>query len=932
MAINKRLIAGAPTGGGGACTTNTLQILGDSSCIAYYKMADATDESGSHNGTPTSVDFNVEGKYGLAGGFNGSSSKIVLPNSSFQTSAFTVSAWCNVTANGSENSIFEFTDTNSGNNQSTVLLSAGNASNSSRFLIRNTTSNEYSHAPSGTPATGWNHYCLTFDGSTAKSYINGSEVNSASFSITNTIASTSEVLLGLSATDRFLNGKIDQVRIFNKAVSASEVGKLYAEVQCASAVTPSEHFNTVLFTGNGASGRTVNVGFEPALIWQKFRNFNYDHQLMDSVRSNFTELLQSNSSAAENTNSGVITSTSSTGFTTGTSGIVTSAYNMVFWNWYAPTSETNNAGSNGATIASTIKKNVDAGFSIVSYNGATNATSDGSNNSGVGWNIGHGLSVAPSLIIIKKTNNTASWYVGADGISSNPWTTGNGQHLVLDESYAKSSPGGSTKIWNSAPTATTFNVGGWDVVNRNGDSYIAYCFHSVEGYSRIGSYTGNDGTTNIVTGFEPAWIMIKCSSNGGTNKEWNIFDNKRDTSPLNNRLEANTSDSETTDTSNIILNTNGFTIADNGTATGSVNQVGFDYIFMAFAQDPDTTPATKADSFDVITYTGNGGTQSTNSLSNQSGSVSFKPDFVWFKRRSDTEDNAFFDSVRGVQKQIVANKTNAESTKTNALSSFDSNGFTMGANNALNTNNQTYVAWNWKAADHDRGLATINQDGSITSLVSANQNAGFSIVKTTSPSSTINFNYGHGLSQAPELVMVKTLNIASYWEVIFPDTFGSVSGSSSPSNWNRIKLNESDGVMSSNAYLAADGTKIYNGAWQANTELINYCFHSVDGYQKVGSYAGSGAANKQITTGFLPSFLMIKNITSSSSTGWVILDTARDGTTENGNALFANSSGAEWGASNTTIDIDFTATGFTIQNGYVVVNGGSDTYIYLAIA
>ena len=112
--------------------------------------------------------------------------------------------------------------------------------------------------------------------------------------------------------------------------------------------------------------------------------------------------------------------------------------------------------------------------------------------------------------------------------------------------------------------------------------------------------------------------------------------------------------------------------------------------------------------------------------------------------------------------------------------------------------------------------------------------------------------------------------------------------------------------------------------------FIAYCFASKSGYSKVGTYNGSGSANKQIATGFQPSFLMIKNITNTGSTGWAILDTARGGTTGNGKALFANLSGSEW--TNNTIDIDFTATGFTIQNSYVVVNGGSDTYIYLAIA
>ena len=123
------------------------------------------------------------------------------------------------------------------------------------------------------------------------------------------------------------------------------------------------------------------------------------------------------------------------------------------------------------------------------------------------------------------------------------------------------------------------------------------------------------------------------------------------------------------------------------------------------------------------------------------------------------------------------------------------------------------------------------------------------------------------------------------------------------------------------------GNDIY-GVNVNNTTMVAYCFHSVTGYQKVGSYTGTGASGNTITTGFRPRFLFIRNATTSN-TGWAILDTARDGTTENGNALFAHENWAEWGG--TTIDIDFTDTGFIIQNGYVVVNGGSSTYIYLAI-
>jgi len=323
------------------------------------------------------------------------------------------------------------------------------------------------------------------------------------------------------------------------------------------------------------------------------------------------------------------------------------------------------------------------------------------------------------------------------------------------------------------------------------------------------------------------------------------------------------------------------------------------------------------DNFNTVLYTGNGSTQSITG-------VGFQPDFVWVKERSATGQHSLFDSVRGATKRLASNSTSAESTATSSLTSFDSDGFSFGAESG-NNNGVTAVSWNWYAPTAE----SISASGSrVASTIKKNVDAGFSIVKTTSPSSTIDFNYGHGLSQAPELVMVKTLNIASYWEVIFPDTFGSASGSSSPSDWNRIKLNEPDAVMSSNAYLAADGTKIYNGAWQANTELINYCFHSVAGYQKVSKYTGTSGSVTVSDVGFQPRWIMIKRTEGAGD--WEIVDSVRgDGGFNTAKFLEAGNAGAEFTQSG--YGVTFTSTGFTIPSGAregLNVNG--EVFIYLA--
>jgi len=306
---------------------------------------------------------------------------------------------------------------------------------------------------------------------------------------------------------------------------------------------------------------------------------------------------------------------------------------------------------------------------------------------------------------------------------------------------------------------------------------------------------------------------------------------------------------------------------------------------------------------------------------------------VWLKSRNQSYGHFLIDSVRGRNSSLITNATSADnpnSASSNDLISFDSNGFTVGPTQQIysNTNGDTYVAWCWKAGDHDDNLPQINTEGTIDSVVSVNDAAGFSIVKYTG-NGTAGATIGHGLSQKPELFFIKNIEANYNWIAWCNEE-----------NTELGYLDVTDSFASSRYSWALNSTQptstlitLGNDA-SVNTSYnyIAYCFASISGYQKVGSYTGTGSAGNSVTTGFQPRFLMIKNITNTGSTGWIMLDTSRDGTTENGNALFANSNASEWGASNTTVDIDFTATGFTIQNGYVVVNGGSDTYIYLAIA
>ena len=342
---------------------------------------------------------------------------------------------------------------------------------------------------------------------------------------------------------------------------------------------PSDHFNILTYSGTGVNPTShTGVGFQPDFVWLKARNAADNHPVFDAIRG-AGEVIYTNTNDAEGTTSHFI-SFDSDGFTT----TADSAYNSasrtyVAWCWKA--NGTGVSNTNG-DITSTVSANTTAGFSIVSYTGATNSTSDSSNNGGSYWTIGHGLTKAPELIIVKKRSSAASWYVGSDYLGgTTPWA--DGKHLTLNTtaSVANEDPDGI--LWgNTAPTSSVFTVGGWDVVNRNGSTYISYCFHSVDGYSKVGSYTGNGSTDGpfVYTGFRPACIIYKKTS--GT-ADWHIYDNKRDAYNVADSclFPSGSYNDQTGDALDFL--SNGFKQRNTGS---EANASGSSYIYIAFAEVP----------------------------------------------------------------------------------------------------------------------------------------------------------------------------------------------------------------------------------------------------------------------------------------------------------------------------------------------------------
>jgi hypothetical protein len=326
----------------------------------------------------------------------------------------------------------------------------------------------------------------------------------------------------------------------------------------------NNHFAATAYSGS-ASQQTVTNTINGAacyvdLVWAKVRSNTYNHALLDFVRGQ--NYLSSNTTTGDTATSGVSWLSNGVTWPGGASLFNDTGQTYVAWQWRAGagTSATNTSGS----ITSTVSANTTAGFSIVTYTGTgANAT------------VGHGLGVAPSMIITKKRSSTSSWGVYHSSL-------GNTTYILLDSTAASAA---SSTYWNNtSPTSTVFSVGTADPVNISAATYVAYCWAAVAGFSAFGSYTGNGSADGpfVYCGFRPRWIMVKNYSSAGNG--WAIRDTARDTyNVANQTLIANSTAAEATALYNIDIVSNGFKIRDTGTDS---NGSGTSYIFAAFAENP----------------------------------------------------------------------------------------------------------------------------------------------------------------------------------------------------------------------------------------------------------------------------------------------------------------------------------------------------------
>ena len=329
---------------------------------------------------------------------------------------------------------------------------------------------------------------------------------------------------------------------------------------------------------------------------------------------------------------------------------------------------------------------------------------------------------------------------------------------------------------------------------------------------------------------------------------------------------------------------------------------------------------------DATLYTGNG-VNAPNALS-ITNAGSFQPDLVWIKLRSGADIHNLEDSIIGTGYRLSTNNSNALSaTGGGDVSSFNSNGFTISYNNNwTNANGSTYVAWQWKA----NNSSVTNTAGTITTTVSANTTAGFSVLAFTYGGNGVASTAGHGLGVAPTFIITKGLSLSTDWIVYHKYL------NATPQNYG-IVLNGAGTPIATSQYWnnTAPTSTVYSVGTQGNTNAnaggqISYCFTDIAGFSKFGSYTGNGSADGTfVYLGFRPAFIMLKNINTTDS--WLTKDYQRASNYNpaSGN-LYPNLNLAEDTGSGAYIDL--LSNGFKIRGSNNSTNGNGNTIIYAAFA
>ena len=706
--------------------------------------------------------------------------------------------------------------------------------------------------------------------------------------------------------------------VFSTTIGGLEDAGYPVIFYCFSSVANYSKFGS--YTGTGASGNAITTGFAPAFVMIKNTASAYRWYMLDNTRDPSNPVykrLFANNSDTESTNQNTIEFTS-TGFNiiTNDAEINQSGTTMIYAAfadtreyayWYDQSGNNNDWTSEGGLTESDVM--VDSPTNnFCTFNPIDHATGNaGTLSEGNLKFTNDGNDVVRGTLGATSGKWYAEYRYGTSALNNSPMMIGlmglNGPtaHSGMDRAvYMYSDNNANTKLYvveNGNGTST--NVSGltgitpdtvlqlaWDV--DSGKVWVGKDNTWLNSGNPSGNATptitmGTSGNNAITIGFDHAGGAYNAMVNCG-----------QDSSFAGNKTPQGNQDA------------NG--IGDFYYAPPT----GFLSLCSANLPSVDVIPS---ENFNTVLYTGNATARSITG-------VGFAPDFTWLKERSSTSSHALYDAVRGVNKQLSSNLTNAEdSSNTNIFTAFNSDGFSVGVNNQTNQSGVTMASWNWKAG----GTASSNTNGTITSSVSANASAGFSIVADEANGNVT--SRGHGLASAPEMIIRKNRDSARNWAVWHKDltanyaleglnTTGAQVSGGNPSKYFR-DINSTTFSVGDDVSVNANGDS-----------YISYCFHSVDGFSKVGSYTGNGSADGTfVHCGFKVAMIIQKRTDGADS--WHILDNKRSPSNVVDDRLYPNSSSAE---STSGDRVDFTSNGFKVRTTNGDFNASGGTYIFIAFA
>ena len=557
-------------------TANTADFPSTATAVAHYPLDNSSEDNhgNTYDGTDTNIEYRF-GRYGQAAVFNGSSSYITTP-SIIPANNFSFSIWVNL----------DVIPASSSNLQ--IIYNINRFADNVRWYISVTTggkveawngANTFITSSNHIVNTGqWYHITYTASSTTGKKiYVDGIEVFTSSDTGNNqgTATTTDWQAFGRyfnASAPFYLDGKLDQVRIFSTALTSDQVTELYNEKP----ETDTSNFKTVLYEGTGATQYISNIGYnldaenggDGGMLWIKERTSTSSHRIVDSVRGDTKRIFTNNTGSEASTTEGE--TLEANGFFIGAdNGSNQNNEDYVAWVWKGGGVKQNGTGTNVSNVE--YSANTEAGFSIVKYTGGLSSSAGASASP-----VSHGLGAAPNLIIFKNLDNSSeNWHVYGD-FGGTPW----GKGLRLNNTNALD----STDRNISAPDSTNFYTQYLTVMNTSGNDHIAYCFRSISsGHSKIGTYTGEgtSGKPYPTMDFKPSWVLIKNITTSGTS--WLIYDTVRSADDqMNDILYADLSNAEAANVSTayITSKSNGFEV--NNTSSYSLNFSGDTYLYMAF--------------------------------------------------------------------------------------------------------------------------------------------------------------------------------------------------------------------------------------------------------------------------------------------------------------------------------------------------------------